>query len=59
MEEKKDKTEGTRGYKDTTRRPTTITNLGSWGLTETEPPSKKHAGAEHICSRCAALSSYG
>jgi hypothetical protein len=39
-----DKTERAKGVKDT-RRPTESTNLGSWGLTETEPPTKEHAGA--------------
>ena len=37
--------DGTRGVKDTTRRPTESTNLGTQGLTETEPPTKEHAGA--------------
>jgi hypothetical protein len=30
--------------KDTTRRPTESTNLSPGGLTETEPPTKEHAG---------------
>jgi hypothetical protein len=51
------------GFKDTTKRPKELTNLGSWGLTETESPTKEHAGARskplHICSRCAAWSSCG
>lgn len=29
--------------KDTTRRPTVLTHLGSWWLTELEPPTKDHA----------------
>ena len=40
-----DRTEQARGVKDTTRRPTESTNLGPWGLTDTEPPTKEHAGA--------------
>ena len=38
-----DRTEQARGVKDTTRRPTESTNLGPWGLTETEPSTKEHA----------------
>ena len=34
---------GTRGVKDTTRRPTEPTNLGPWGLTETEPSTGENA----------------
>ena len=41
--------------KGTTGRPTEPTNLGLWRFTETEPPTKKHAGLDpglqHICSR--------
>ena len=33
------------GVKDTTSRPTEPTNLGPWGLTETEAPTKEHAWA--------------
>jgi hypothetical protein len=32
-----------RRVKDTSRRPTEATNLGRWGLTETEPPTKEPA----------------
>ena len=32
--------------KDITRRPTESSNLDPWGLTETEPPTKEHAGAD-------------
>jgi hypothetical protein len=39
-----DRTEGTGGVKNTTRRCTESTNLCPWQLTETEPPTKKHAG---------------
>ena len=35
------------GFKDTTKRPKELTNLGSWGLTETEPLTGDHAGAGH------------
>lgn len=35
---------GTGGVKDTTR-PTESNNLGPWGLTENEPPTKEHEGA--------------
>ena len=34
---------GDREVKDTTRKPTESTNLGPWGLTETEPPTRKPA----------------
>ena len=58
-----DRTEQARGVKDTTRRPTESTNLGTWKLTETEPPTKEHAGLGLgplcICSRCTAYSSFG
>lgn len=40
-----DRVEQARGVKDTMRRPTESTNLGSWGLTKTEPLTKEHAGA--------------
>ena len=33
------------GVKNTTKRYTESTNLGLWGHTETEPPTKEHAGA--------------
>jgi hypothetical protein len=36
---------GDRKIKNTSRRPTESTNLGSWGLTETKPPMKEHAWA--------------
>jgi len=36
--------EGAGGVKDTTR-PAESTNLGPWGLPETEPPTKEHTGA--------------
>jgi hypothetical protein len=36
--------EKARGAKDTTKRPSESINLGPWGLTETEPPTKEHAG---------------
>jgi hypothetical protein len=35
--------EGAGRIKDTTRRPTELINLGPWGLTETESPTKEHA----------------
>jgi hypothetical protein len=35
--------EGTGVVKDTTKRLTEPTNLGPWGLMETEPSTKKHA----------------
>ena len=35
--------EGPELVKDSTRRPTVLTNLGPWGLTKTEPPTKEHA----------------
>lgn len=36
---------GTGVVKDT-KGPTESTNLGPWGLTDTEPPTKEDAGAE-------------
>jgi hypothetical protein len=33
------------GVRDTTRGPTESTNLGPWGLTEHEPPTKEYTGA--------------
>jgi hypothetical protein len=33
------------GVKHTIERPTESTNLGAWGLTETEPLTKEQAGA--------------
>jgi hypothetical protein len=33
--------DGAREVKDTTRKPTELTNSGSWRLTETEPPTKE------------------
>ena len=42
----RDKTEQARGVKDTTRRPTESTNLDPEELTESELPTKEHAGAE-------------
>jgi hypothetical protein len=41
-----DRSEQTRGVKDTIIRPTETTNLGAWGLTEPGPPTREHAGAE-------------
>jgi hypothetical protein len=38
-----DKIEGAEVVKDTTRRPIESTNLGLWGLKETEPPNIEHA----------------
>jgi hypothetical protein len=35
--------EGARRVKGSTNRPTEPANLGPWGLTETEPPTKEHA----------------
>ena len=40
-----DRIEGAGGVKDPTRTPTESTNLDPWGLTETESPTKEHAGA--------------
>ena len=40
----RDKTEQARGVKDTTRRPTESTNLDPEELTESELPTKEHAG---------------
>jgi hypothetical protein len=37
----KDKIEKAGRVKDITRRPTESTNLGPWGLIETEPPTRK------------------
>jgi hypothetical protein len=50
--------------KDSTRRPTESTNLGLWGLTETEPSTKEHVWTGPrppytYYSSCAAWSSYG
>ena len=39
------RSERARGVKDTKRRPTESPNLDPWGLTETKPPTKEHAGA--------------
>ena len=36
-----ERNEGVRGVKDTTRKPTESTNLGPWGLRETETPIKE------------------
>ena len=48
------RTESVREVKDTTRRSTESTNLGPWGLPETEP-NKDHKWAvprpPHICNR--------
>ena len=35
-----DRIKGAGEVKDTTTRPTELTNLGPWGLIETEPPTK-------------------
>lgn len=43
-----DRIEQERRIKDNTRRPTEPTDLGPWGPTETEPPTKKHVGAGPI-----------
>ena len=43
--EKWEKMWAPRGVKDTTRRHTESGNVGPQGLTETESPTKKHAGA--------------
>jgi hypothetical protein len=40
-----DRFEGTGGVMGTTRKSTESTKPGLWGLTEIEPPTKKHAGA--------------
>ena len=37
--------EGVRRFKDTIKRPTESTSLGSWILTGTKPPTKKYAWA--------------
>jgi hypothetical protein len=57
--------EGPSGDKNSTRRPTESTNLDPWELPETESATKGHTWARprppsplHICSRCAAWSSY-
>jgi hypothetical protein len=57
--------EGARGVKDTIRKPTESTNLGPWGLMETELPvsmepgsiNEMDLGPPHICSSFAAGSS--
>lgn len=36
------------GGEDTTKRLTESTNLGPWGLTENETPTKEHAGAASL-----------
>jgi hypothetical protein len=36
-----DEIEQAGGVKDTTRRPTDLNNLGHWGLTETESPTRE------------------
>ena len=41
--EERDRSEPVR--RDTSRRPTESTNLGPWGLTEPQPPSRELAGA--------------
>lgn len=38
-----DRTEGGRGVKDTTKRPTEYTNLGPWELRKTEAPTREPA----------------
>jgi hypothetical protein len=57
-----DKIKQARGVKHTSRRPKESTNLGPCKLTESETPTKKHAGTgprliSHICGRYAAWSS--
>ena len=38
----RERIEGAGEVKNTTRRPTELTNVGPWGLTETEPSTEGH-----------------
>ena len=57
------RTEQSGEAKNTTRRPIESTNLGPWGLTETEPPTTEHTGTGPRtplhCNRREAWSSCG